>query len=175
MSPGPVAQWIERRTSNPRAEVRFLPGPFRGVQPYRKRMVALVSGAMRARNARRVPTPVPPRRIGLESRRWTAKIFSTGHRLPSPSLRSFSPWPQSPSRTYGDRNSRSAQIPSRHTAASRATGFRTSDFLAERETQAFGETGASGSRRVPARRHEGAADKAWQSVSRLAERLRPGQ
>ena len=24
---GPVAQWIERRTSNPRAEVRFLPGP----------------------------------------------------------------------------------------------------------------------------------------------------
>jgi hypothetical protein len=27
VSPGPVAQWIEQRTSNPRAEVRFLPGP----------------------------------------------------------------------------------------------------------------------------------------------------
>src|SRR2546429_6280385 len=27
---GPVAQWIERRTSNPRAEVRFLPGPLTG-------------------------------------------------------------------------------------------------------------------------------------------------
>src|ERR1035437_10048535 len=26
-SSGPVAQWIERRTSNPCAEVRFLPGP----------------------------------------------------------------------------------------------------------------------------------------------------
>jgi hypothetical protein len=26
---GPVAQWIERRTSNPRAEVRLLPGPSR--------------------------------------------------------------------------------------------------------------------------------------------------
>src|SRR5687768_2479630 len=25
---GPVAQWIERRTSNPCAEVRLLPGPF---------------------------------------------------------------------------------------------------------------------------------------------------
>ena len=30
---GPVAQRIERRTSNPRAEVRLLPGPFDQAQP----------------------------------------------------------------------------------------------------------------------------------------------
>ena len=32
-APGPVAQWIERQTSNLCAEVRLLPGPFRPTQP----------------------------------------------------------------------------------------------------------------------------------------------
>jgi hypothetical protein len=59
VQPGPVAQRIERRTSNPCAEVRLLPGPFRGQRPSRNRSTA--HGPARARaGCRAGPSPSPP-------------------------------------------------------------------------------------------------------------------
>ena len=55
---GPVAQWIERWTSNPRAEVRFLPGPFRRAQPCENRMVEPTRFVRKVRDLRSGAVPV---------------------------------------------------------------------------------------------------------------------
>jgi hypothetical protein len=70
---GPVAQWIERRTSNPCAEVRLLPGPFRPSQPCGDRVAMRVTSAVEVPESACGPPTGPPTDFGRALKRGVIK------------------------------------------------------------------------------------------------------